>query len=138
MGVFDYLYSAAKYLTLLTTTGLLGVLAMLYWNQNLLIYPSAFPQGSRTTVPTPDSAGISKWEDLYIESGDKTKLHCYLLRSPNAKYTIVYYHANAGNMGHRLPISREIMNRLNCNIFMLSYRGYGKSDGSPNELVKLD
>ena len=137
MGVYDFAYSAAKYLVLLTTTGLVGILAMLYWNQSLLIYPSAFPQGSRQNVPTPDSVGLSKYDDLFIESEDKTKLHCYLLKSPGAKHTILYLHANAGNMGHRLPISREIMNRLNCNVFMLSYRGYGKSDGSASEKVSF-
>jgi hypothetical protein len=135
MSITDYLYSAAKYLTLLVSTGFLGIVAMLYWNQNMLIYPSAFPQGSRTNVPTPDSVGVSKWEEVYIESEDKTRLHCFLLKSPGAKHTIVYYHANAGNMGHRVPIAKEIMNRLQCNVFMLSYRGYGKSDGSANEMV---
>ena len=139
MTILDILYSGAKYLALLVSTGVLGIVAMLYWNQNLLIYPSAFPQGSRINVPTPDSAGITNWEEMYIESEDKTKLHCYLLRSPAAKHTVVYFHANAGNMGHRMPIAKEMMNRLNCNVFMLSYRGYGKSEGSANELgLKMD
>jgi hypothetical protein len=37
-------------------------------------------------------------------------------------YTLLYLHANAGNMGHRLPIANVLYNKLECNIFMLSYR----------------
>jgi hypothetical protein len=33
-------------------------------------------------------------------------------------------------MGHRLPIAQRLLSTLNCSIFMLSYRGYGKSTGT--------
>ena len=35
------------------------------------------------------------------------------------------FHGNAGNIGHRLPIARMIINYTGCNVFMLEYRGYG-------------
>lgn len=47
--------------------------------------------------------------------------------------TLVFFHANAGNLGHRLPIAHMFRERFGCNIVMLSYRGYGKSTGSPSE-----
>ncbi|KAI9261579.1 Alpha/Beta hydrolase protein [Phascolomyces articulosus] len=47
--------------------------------------------------------------------------------------TILYFHANAGNMGHRLPIAKVFHERHRCNVVMLSYRGYGLSEGKPNE-----
>ncbi|EPQ28095.1 uncharacterized protein PFL1_04422 [Pseudozyma flocculosa PF-1] len=47
--------------------------------------------------------------------------------------TILFLHANAGNMGHRLPLAAVLYKRFGCNIVMLSYRGYGYSSGSPNE-----
>lgn len=50
-----------------------------------------------------------------------------------ASVTLLYFHANAGNCGHRLPIAAEIQKRTRCNIFLLSYRGYGLSEGSPSE-----
>ncbi|KAI8918924.1 Alpha/Beta hydrolase protein [Entophlyctis helioformis] len=56
-----------------------------------------------------------------------------------ADCTLLYLHANAGNMGHRLPIARIFHHRLDCNVFMLSYRGYGLSEGSPSEKgLKID
>ncbi|KAJ9122464.1 hypothetical protein QFC22_001890 [Naganishia vaughanmartiniae] len=47
--------------------------------------------------------------------------------------TVLLYHANAGNMGHRLPLAHAFWNNLGCNVMMLSYRGYGLSEGSPSE-----
>ncbi|KAJ3115405.1 hypothetical protein HDU96_000710 [Phlyctochytrium bullatum] len=56
-----------------------------------------------------------------------------------ADCTLLYLHANAGNMGHRLPIANVFYYRLHCNVFMLSYRGYGLSEGEPNEKgIKID
>lgn len=37
--------------------------------------------------------------------------------------TIVMFHANAGNLGHRIPLARKFVSELHCNVFMLSYRG---------------
>lgn len=41
--------------------------------------------------------------------------------------------ANAGNMGHRLPILQRIAELLPANFLIISYRGYGESEGSPEE-----
>jgi fermentation-respiration switch protein FrsA (DUF1100 family) len=43
------------------------------------------------------------------------------------------FHGNAGNIGHRIPIARMLINSLGCNVFMLEYRGYGLSTGEPDE-----
>ncbi|KAG1654203.1 hypothetical protein FOA52_009384, partial [Chlamydomonas sp. UWO 241] len=46
---------------------------------------------------------------------------------------------NAGNMSFRLPFLRAMVRTLNCPVFAVSYRGYGKSSGSPSERgLKLD
>ncbi|KND04157.1 uncharacterized protein SPPG_01592 [Spizellomyces punctatus DAOM BR117] len=56
-----------------------------------------------------------------------------------AEYTLIYCHANAGNMGHRLPIAKVFHSRCNANVVMFSYRGYGQSEGSPSEAgLKID
>lgn len=43
------------------------------------------------------------------------------------------FHGNAGNIGHRLPVAKLLVNELHCSILMLQYRGYGLSSGDPNE-----
>ncbi|KIS66637.1 uncharacterized protein UMAG_10582 [Mycosarcoma maydis] len=57
----------------------------------------------------------------------------------SSRPTVLFLHANAGNMGHRLPLAAVFFKRFGCNVIMLSYRGYGFSTGSPNERgIKID
>ncbi|KAL1919694.1 uncharacterized protein VTP21DRAFT_1625 [Calcarisporiella thermophila] len=134
-----------NYLTNLVSYGLYGagisILAggaLLYTFQTELIYPSKIPEGSRTHVDLPSSYGMNNFEDLTLTAQDGLKIRAYNIMQPdeeatrNAK-TILYLHANAGNMGHRLPIAKEFYNRCGLNVFLLSYRGYGLSEGTPNE-----
>lgn len=46
---------------------------------------------------------------------------------------------NAGNMSHRLPFLRLVATQLQVPIFALDYRGYGSSEGVPNQAgIMLD
>ena len=45
----------------------------------------------------------------------------------------VYFHGNAGNIGHRLENAKVLYKTLKCNILLVEYRGYGMSDGIPSE-----
>ena len=72
-----------------------------------------------------------------IPTPDNEKLSAFYIRgpkgSPKNKVTILMFHGNAGNIGHRVPIARMLVNSIGCNVFMLEYRGYGLSTGSPDE-----
>jgi fermentation-respiration switch protein FrsA (DUF1100 family) len=123
---------------LITVTG--GCLTLLYFKQNLLIYPSQFPPGSRQIVDKPNIYGMNDFEEFTIRSKDSVKLTGYVIKAPNATHTILYLQANAGNIGHRLPIAARLqMFLVNVNICMISYRGYGLSEGKPSEKgIKMD
>jgi fermentation-respiration switch protein FrsA (DUF1100 family) len=45
---------------------------------------------------------------------------------------LLFFHGNAGNISHRRD-SIEVFHRLGLNVFIIDYRGYGKSKGSPSE-----
>ena len=47
--------------------------------------------------------------------------------------TMLMFHGNAGNVGHRLPIGKVLAESIGCHVFMVEYRGYGLSTGVPNE-----
>ncbi|KAJ4197743.1 bem46 protein, variant [Fusarium falciforme] len=118
--------------------GIAAVLtSLLYFKQKALIYPSHIPANSRSDVPKPSDFGIKNFEELYIPTDDGEKLSAYYIRGPrghkNSNVTILMFHGNAGNIGHRLPIARMIINYIGCNVFMLEYRGYGSSTGEPDE-----
>ncbi|KAF0332584.1 bem46 family protein [Colletotrichum asianum] len=122
----------------IASTGIAAVLtALLYFKQKALIYPSHMPPNSRTEVPRPSQYGIKDFEELVIPTNDGEKLSAFYIRGPrggnNSNVTILMFHGNAGNIGHRLPIARMLINFIGCNVFMLEYRGYGLSTGEPDE-----
>jgi fermentation-respiration switch protein FrsA (DUF1100 family) len=47
--------------------------------------------------------------------------------------TILMFHGNGGNVGHRVPLGKVFYTKMRCNVVMAEYRGYGNSDGSPSE-----
>ena len=117
---------------------LMVFLGALYHYQNAIIYPATFPSGSRTVVMRPDEFDMPHYESITLTTSDGIKITGYVIRQETTEKTravptILYLHANAGNMGHRLPIAKVLYRSLGCNIFMLSYRGYGLSEGTPNE-----
>lgn len=95
------------------------------------------PPNSRTDVPRPSQFGIKDFEELVIPTEDGEKLSAFYIRGPrggrNSNVTVLMFHGNAGNIGHRLPIAKMIISMVGCNVFMLEYRGYGLSTGEPDE-----
>ncbi|KAL8894111.1 MAG: hypothetical protein Q9192_004607 [Flavoplaca navasiana] len=124
----------------LASSGLVAAASgLLYWKQNELIYPRNLPIGARTDegVPRPNQFGISDYEDLRIPTLDGETLSAFFIRPSNKrqakKLTILMFHGNAGNIGHRVPIAKVLEENIGCNVFMLEYRGYGLSTGTPDE-----
>jgi len=124
----------------LASSGLAAVASgLLYLKQNELIYPRYLPSGARTEdgVFRPTRFGISDYDDLKISTPDGEVLSAFFIRPSNKrlakKLTIIMFHGNAGNIGHRVPIAKMLEENIGCNVLMLEYRGYGLSTGTPNE-----
>jgi len=111
--------------------------SLLYFKQKALIYPSHVPNESRTNVPKPSQFHLHDFEELMIPTPDGEKLSAYLIRAPETirrrNITVLMFHGNAGNIGHRVPIASMLINNIGCSVLMLEYRGYGLSTGSPDE-----
>lgn len=97
------------------------------------------PAGARTEegVPKPTQFGISDYEDVRYATPDGETLSAYFIRPANKglarPVTILMFHGNAGNIGHRVPIAKILEENAGCNVFMAEYRGYGLATGVPNE-----
>jgi hypothetical protein len=46
---------------------------------------------------------------------------------------VLFFHGNAGHIGHRFPIGHQWRKALNADVLMVDYRGYGNSTGRPSE-----
>jgi fermentation-respiration switch protein FrsA (DUF1100 family) len=71
------------------------------------------------------------YEEVSVLS-DGNKLSGWFIKNPNASATILYLHGNAGNIGDRVE-KLALIHSLGVNIFIIDYRGYGKSAGTPSE-----
>lgn len=47
--------------------------------------------------------------------------------------TFIYFHENAGNIGFRIPFITYLIKKIEVNVLVVGYRGYGYSEGEPSE-----
>lgn len=71
-------------------------------------------------------------EEVIIPTADGKTLQCYWITRPAAARTLIYFHGNAGNIGHRIPDLLALAD-MGLNVLGVGYRGYGKSSGKPSE-----
>lgn len=97
--------------------------------------------GSRWTLH------LSERADWQYSSREKDAIECFMTRtskgnriacmfvrcSPNAKYTLLFSHGNAVDLGQMSSFYIGLGSRINCNIFSYDYSGYGASSGKPTE-----
>jgi fermentation-respiration switch protein FrsA (DUF1100 family) len=82
--------------------------------------------------PTKGSVGDSPGEDVWLTAADGVKIHAWYFPHPQAKATILHLHGNAGNLSDRRDLVRDLQ-ALGVNVLAIDFRGYGQSDGRPDE-----
>ncbi|XP_021902051.1 protein bem46 [Carica papaya] len=109
-------------------------MALLVAFQEKLVYVPVLPGLTKSYPITPARLRLI-YEDVWLRSSDGIRLHSWFIRLfPDCRGpTILFFQENAGNIAHRLEMIRILLQRLHCNVFMLSYRGYGASDGYPSQ-----
>jgi fermentation-respiration switch protein FrsA (DUF1100 family) len=104
---------------------LLGGLLLLF--ETRFIY---FPR--RGYDATPSGLGLAH-EDVWLTAEDGVRIHGWYLPVPRARWVTLVSHGNAGNISHRLDRALLLLARLRSSVFLYDYRGYGASEGSPDE-----
>ncbi|KAI9191598.1 hypothetical protein LWI28_010656 [Acer negundo] len=109
-------------------------MALLVAFQEKLVYVPVLPGLTKSYPITPARLRLV-YEDVWLLSSDGVRLHAWFIKLlPDCRGpTILFFQENAGNIAHRLEMVRIMLQRLHCNVFMLSYRGYGASDGYPSQ-----
>jgi fermentation-respiration switch protein FrsA (DUF1100 family) len=115
---------------LLLAGGLYSALCLyLYLAQDSLIFFPNTP--SRELTASPVDIGL-EYESVYIKTGDQVTLHGWFIPASEEKGTLLFFHGNAGNISHRLD-SLKIFHDLGLSVFIIDYRGYGRSQGTASE-----
>ena len=105
------------------------IILYVYFMQSSLIFYPNMP--GRSLVATPKNIGLT-YQDIEFLTEDNVRLHGWFIPNKKATATVLFFHGNAGNISHRLD-SIEIFNRMELNVFIMDYRGYGQSEGKITE-----
>jgi fermentation-respiration switch protein FrsA (DUF1100 family) len=101
-------------------------LAACRMEDRFIFYPSA------TVALTPRDVGID-FKDVHFSTRDGVTLHGWYIPHRGARSTLVWFHGNAGNIGHRVENIKLLRDQVEVNIFIFDYRGYGRSQGRVSE-----
>ncbi|MFH1046306.1 MAG: alpha/beta hydrolase [Candidatus Omnitrophota bacterium] len=108
---------------------LVGAAILLGYAKYIELHGLYYP--TREIEATPASLKLP-FEEIFLTSEDKLRIHGWFVPAVNARYTLLFCHGNGGNISHRLD-KILLFNQLGLNVFIIDYRGYGKSEGRPSE-----
>ncbi len=95
------------------------------WESSLLYFPT------RGLASSPAAYGL-RADELALATDDGERLSGWWIRGEGRR-VILFFHGNAGNAADRLERARLLNAREGVDIFLVDYRGYGGSTGSPSE-----
>lgn len=108
----------------------LAAVAALWLLQDHLVYHPGVP--SREVVRSPADAGLEH-RDIRLQTDDGVALAGWYVPAPAADAPVVlFFHGNAGNIGHRLETLR-LLHDAGLSSLIIDYRGFGDSEGQPSE-----
>jgi hypothetical protein len=146
--IFQVLWRSDRFaLRIVRVVGLLligVVILIMAFEDHLIYFPTKYPDGlwNVQETCTRKEEVFPKIEDCYFTTSDGVKLHgwhCSPLRCKSgvpievpADMVFLWFHGNAGNISYRYDMIRALMT-LPVQVFIVDYRGYGKSEGKPTE-----
>jgi fermentation-respiration switch protein FrsA (DUF1100 family) len=104
----------------------LVLLAAMFLEESLIFFPARHPEGEW------QPRGL-KFEDARFEAADGVHLHGWYVPCKDRRAAVLFCHGNAGNVTHRADLLRVLHDRVGVSVLCFDYRGYGQSEGKPNE-----
>lgn len=105
-----------------------GVVGSFYVGQETLIFrPTPLPASHAFNLPQTTEVSLA------VDGATLSALH---FQQPNAKGVIFFLHGNGGNLSSWLRTT-NFYRKNNFDVFMIDYRGYGKSTGSIESEAQL-
>ena len=122
--------NAVHLLTMLASVYLIICILLFFFQESIIFHPEKLP---------PDFEFIfnQEFEEIYIDMEDDIQLNGLLFKADSSQGLIFYLHGNAGSVRSWGTVAEAYTN-LNYDVFMLDYRGFGKSEGniaSQNQLL---
>ncbi len=100
------------------------VVLLMMFLENALIFPAPrFPVGNW-------QHGL---EDVHFRADDGTQLHGLILEHDAPAVHILFCHGNGEHVAYNCDLMNRYHDDMNATVFAFDYRGYGRSEGKPNE-----
>ena len=110
----------------LSLAAYLSVVLLMTFLERWLVYPA--PPVDRANWNPP-----GEFEEVGFTSADGTRLHGWFYPRENSSRTILYCHGNGEMVADNHELMSFLRERLDAQVFLFDYRGYGKSEGKPFE-----
>ena len=93
-----------------------------FYQEKIIFHPEKLPDNYSYNFE-------SNTEEITIITKDNKRLNSVLFKVPDSKGVIFYLHGNGGSVKGWSEVAK-LYNSLNYDVYILDYRGYGKSQGS--------
>lgn len=93
------------------------------------------PEFQESAIGMDDKFIKDYFDAFYTKTKRGNKIACLHIKSPkkNPKYTVLFSHGNAADLGMLTGFYCRLVHHLNINLFSYDYSGYGKSSGKASE-----
>ncbi len=103
----------------------------------MIFFPDRYPVGEWDVDAAARGTGATV-EDHWFTASDGVRLHGWRCRpgsagGPTSSMVLLWFHGNAGNLAQRADQMLALAERLPAEVFIVDYRGYGRSEGRPSE-----
>lgn len=113
---------ALRTIKLLILFYILICIALYFFQERLIFLPEKLPKDFKFTFN-------GNFEEINIKTSDNKLLNGVLFKADSSKGLIFYLHGNAGAINSWGEVAKTYTD-LHYDVFLLDYRGYGKSEGS--------
>jgi fermentation-respiration switch protein FrsA (DUF1100 family) len=137
----SFRWRVARVILLTAATSIVLIMA---FEDKFIYFPSKYPDGFWNVADLREREGevFPHIEDCYFKTSDGVRLHgwfCVPHRKTRdgsipveSEMVLLWFHGNAGNISYRYDMIRAMM-KLPVRVFIIDYRGYGRSEGTPSE-----
>src|SRR5579871_5534919 len=110
----------------LVLVGYILLVGLIYLFQRRLMYlPTRI-------IADPAACGLPQAQEIFVKSSDGTRIQLWHEAAKPGYPTVIYFHGNAGHIGERAAKFSSFAGQ-GFGFVAISYRGFGKSEGTPSE-----
>jgi len=96
-----------------------------FFQERFIFLSESLPQNFVYQYETPS-------KEVFLTTSDDVKLNALHFKKKNSIGVVLYFHGNAGNLERWAGLTSHLR-QYSYDLFLLDYRGYGKSGGSYDE-----